>query len=180
MHSYLTYTARRFAFIVFVALAIGGLVPQSVYAGNTFIVSTEAQLKTAVQMANDESQYPGQDTIKLAVDINLTTALGQLVIQSDIVIDGSNHHLYCVSDFENHIFHVTVSGIFHLQNVTLQGTEFAPDSYYSCPVLDNDGSTFFQNSTVTWIRNDNFTGAALWNKGNLTIDTVELSYSGGW
>lgn len=109
-------TPRLTASLAAAALLGAGLVtlPAGSAAALNLTVRTEAQLRAAVDRAND---VEGQDTIRLGRSISLRR--GQLEITDSLVLQGNGHAL--VARSKDRILDITADTTVRVQEVTLRG-----------------------------------------------------------
>jgi hypothetical protein len=173
-----------FAFLLSVLI---GIYISPVYADTTFTVSNEAEFIEALTMANNETEYPGEDTIVLAADLSFDA--GYFEIASEIVIDGQQHILEC-SD-EGYL-HITLFLMPSSATLTLKHLNFT-SSNSSCSLGDNLGTFLIRDSTFTGlsfeslvknegfldIRNSTFKNVGeIYNTANGNLTVAESTFEG--
>lgn len=76
--------AAAVALVLLCAVCVGGV------SGAEFTASTEEQLRTAVANANDETKYPGHDTIIITRDISLSNTASITITSSITIVNADN------------------------------------------------------------------------------------------
>ncbi len=141
-------------------------------------ITNNDELICAIELANDETNFPGQDTLNLASGgvFDFATTYDALnavpPITSDIVINGNGATLHRLGgEFYLRFFQVTVDGALTLDNLTLDGADLNADygaGVYSEGILTITDSTLTGNSATL--------GGAIYQSGN-TLSITGSSFS---
>ncbi len=162
------------------------LVAPSLWAA-PFSASTEGELIAAILDANNESIYPGQDTITLAANITVTAkyspgafgANGLPTIFSDIIVDGQGYTVDRSSSEAFRFFQVNPVGTLTLIDLTLAGGSTGTGG-----AIRNNGGVLTLINTTVWGNGATTGGGGIYSDGSTTLEqgsevSNNLAFQGG-
>jgi predicted outer membrane repeat protein len=159
--------------------------PSQQVSAATFTVTTPAQLIAAINNANNETLYPGQDTIYISGTLSFSTSNNTSngpnalpVITSDVVIGGSGQTTTFITRTGTNkfrFFKVASSGKLTLRRLTLSnGNAGGSFSDISGGAVWNDGTLVIQSADFRDNRADY--GGAIWSRGSVSISQAYSSF----